>query len=910
MSLTPGKTLGSFEILGLLGVGGMGEVYRARDPKLGREVAIKVLPEAVEKDAQGLIRFEREAQVLAALSHSNIAAIHGLEASGGTHFLVMELVEGPTLEEWIEARPTLSETLEVFAQIAEGLAYAHARGIVHRDLKPANVKITNEGAVKLLDFGLAKLLDVPQAESAKGDTLDLSEPAKPVTEEGRILGTPLYMSPEQIRAQEVDARTDVWAFGCCLFEALTSRRAFAANSFAETVGAVLERQPDWTLLPSATPAAVRTLIRRCLEKNSRARLQDIGDARVEIEEAIRGSQDPALLPDAAVPNQAKIQRTVGIVLLVIGLLGGGFLGSNLSRKNGHGAPTPSAPSRSAIFEIPAPASEFPVRIEMPAISPDGRRIVYVGSVQATRLLYVRDIGDLRSIPLAGTDDASGPFFSPDGEWIGFFDGPQGKMKKISAHGGRPIVLCDAQVPLGGFWTGNDTILFTPTTNSGIWRVSASGGEPEPLTQLNEEKGELIHAFPDPLPDGNSLLVTTSNGSLNDSHTSIISLSTGESRLILEHGTLARYVPTGHIVYFIGDELYAVPFDPISKELTGPAIAIVHAMGMNPMLVGIFDLVQYSFSDDGTLAYMPKPEPSRELVWVDREGLETELPLGRRAFRHPRISPDGHLLAVAIEEVGGAHIWIHDFARGTFEKVTTGGSNMAPVWAPDGKSILFSSSSQGILNLYKLDIDGGGEPEEILASDRMQTAGSWNGANGDLLFCEYVVTNGDIWAYDAGAPGTEAKRRPLIVSASDENKPDFSPDGRFFAYDSNISGTFEIYVRPYPDFEERRWIVSAGNSGEPVWARDGKRLFYREGKRMMEVDVETQAEFKAGPPREIFQGEYWALDLNRSFDVSPDGSRFLMMKQIDDPAGRSNLTVVLNWFEQIKERAPAAADGPQ
>jgi serine/threonine-protein kinase len=877
-----GRQLGSYQVVSLLGVGGMGEVYQARDTKLGRDVAVKVLPPGLIHDADRLARFQREARMLAALNHPNIATIHGLEQSDGVHYLVMELVPGQTLAERISkgALP-VEEALKVAGQVAEALEAAHEKGVIHRDLKPANVKVTPEGRVKVLDFGLAKAF-------ASDTEVDLSQ-APTLSEEGRILGTPAYMSPEQARGKAVDKRTDIWAFGCVLCELLTGKRAFRGETIQDTIAAVLELEPDLQGLPPLSPAKIRELLRRCLQKDPQRRLRDIGDARIEIEELLAA---PATGGPTTPAKRAHMRWQGALPWGVASLLLAAITGITIWNLN----PAPPRPVSRTVITLP-PGQQL-AGLDGPAValSPDGTRLAYVARQGGTQQVYLRAIDSLEAKPIAGTEGAVNPFFSPDGQWLGFF--ASGKLKKISMSGGAALTLGDAVGPRGASW-GSQGMIALATLSAGVLQqVSDAGGTPQGLTRL--EKGETDHGWPEFLPGGKAVLFAagTSSTSWPSAQIAVQSVGTGERRNLVQGGMYPHYAPSGHLIYTQGGNVMAVPFNSQRLADTGTAV---------PVLEGVLQststgAAQYSFSATGSLVYIPGDvhvqTAQRRLVWVSRNGAEQPLTAPAHAYRWPRLSPDGHRIALVIDEQE-TQVWLYDLFSGrpltrlTFE----GNDNLFPVWTPDGKRIAFASNKEGQLNIFWQLADGSGGLERLTTGVPM----SWSPDGQLLAFVDFTPTTGaDIWVLRLG----DRKAQLFLQTPFNEGVPQFSPDGRWIAYISDKSGRNEIYVQPYPG-TGGLWQISTEGGAEPVWNRNGRELFYRIGDKMMAVDITTQPSFSIGKSRMLFEGRYLpgALKLP-NYAVSPDGQRFLMLKPVEqDQATPTQINIVQNWFEELKRRVP-------
>jgi serine/threonine protein kinase/WD40 repeat protein len=818
-----GRRLGTYEIQSLLGAGGMGEVYRAHDSKLGRDVALKILPALFTRDPDRLARLEHEARALAALSHSHVAGIYGIEdfddAGTSRRALVLELVEGQTLADRLArgALP-LAEALNVASQIADALEAAHERGIIHRDLKPANIKITPGGVVKVLDFGLAKAM----GESGAHDLTQ--SPTVGETHEGVILGTLPYMSPEQARGRPVDKRTDVWAFGCVLYETLTGRQTFTGATGSDLVAGIIEREPDWARLPGNLSPALQRLVRRCLQKDPQHRLRDIGDARLELEEEIQQTRSGM----TAIANRGlslrgnRLRRWLSAAgLTASGAVAGGLIVAQFNTSPGQ---TPSSPAH---FMVQLPPNSRLASIDFPAIaiSPDGSLVAYVATRGGQPELFLRRMDSVDPTALAGTTNATTPFFSPDGRWIGFF--ADGQLKKISTSGGVPMTLCAAPVGAGGSWGTDGTIVFAGTTGSGLSRVSQAGGSPEPVTRLNVQKGEFSHRWPEWLPDGRTVLYTVgTTGSWDDAQIVAQSLGSDERSVLVQGGTNPHYVP-GYLVYSRGGTIMAVPFEPTSPTVTGTPVRVLDNV------VQSFDgAAQLSVSRSGSAVYVAGVFESdhRRLVTVDRSGAATPLAAPPRPYAMPHLSPDGRRVLVTIEPAM-SDLWLYDIAPGTLTQLTFDAGARFPVWSPDGQRAAFSSNRPGALNLFVIDVARPGTGERLASSDNLQVAGSWS-PDGNLAFVEQDPTRGrDIRLIALNDRST----RSWLDSTADEGAPRFSPDGRWLAYVSNESGRHEVYIGVVAGSSGRQRVSNNGGT-EPVWARDGQELFYREGAKMMEVRV--------------------------------------------------------------------------
>ena len=874
----------------------MGEVYRAEDTNLSRQVAIKVLPDEFAHDAERLARFEREAKLLASLNHPNIAAIYGLEEHEGKRFLVLELVEGQTLAERVKkGRMPVDETLDVCGQIAEGLEAAHEKGIIHRDLKPANVKVTPEGKVKVLDFGLARAL---QDRAAMADLSHSPTITDEMTRPGVVLGTAAYMSPEQAMGRAVDKQVDIWAFGCVLYECLAGKRAFQGDTITETMASILKTEPDWTFLPAEAPLFVRAVLRQCLQKDPRRRLRDIGDARIGIEEAVAGARDEGL---AQAPSARASWRRMLAVALVSMLLAG--LAAGLGVWN---ALRPNAPQVTRFTIVSA--SDAPLSGASPslAISPDGTRVVYV-SANGTQL-SVRALDSLTPNHLTGLGSPTQPFFSPDGRWIGFFDGLNA-LKKVSATGGPAVTLCGlgGAAPRGATWGPDGTIIFaTDDPATGLWRVSETGGTAELLTQ--PERGSMVvdHHWPHLLPGGRAVLFTIiqfAGLSAAAPQLAVLDLGTRALKQLLP-GRHPLYVPTGHLVYEASGALRAVGFDLGRLEVVGASVPVLEAVATS-----LHGACGVNLATNGTLVYVPGgvSDAARRLVWVARDGTEeviTGAPPG--SYVIPRISPDG--TKVALDNRGPRpNIWIWDIPRRTITRFTFG-LEAYPVWSRDGHHLAFTSfdSASGTGHLFWRSTTGATPAEQLAPSERSRYASSFTPDGTRLLFREEAGPMGlDIAMLTLGA---EPRIDFLIQTPFNELNPEISPDGRWLAYESNESGRNEIYVRPFPDVRGGLWQISTEGGVHPAWVANGRELFYiAPDGGLMRVPVEVKPAFTSGAPARLVAGRYYRGGPFRSYDVSPDGKRFLMIREggaSGDAVSAASIVVVLNWFEELKRLCPA------
>jgi serine/threonine-protein kinase len=862
-----GRQLGSFKVEALVGSGGMGEVYRASDARLGRTVALKVLPVGFDRDPERRARFEREARVLASLNHPNVAAIYGVEESGGVPALVMEYVEGETLR----GPMSVERALGVARQIAEGLEAAHERGIVHRDLKPGNVMMTSEDEVKILDFGLAKVLSgaAPAVDGTQAPTIT-GATSRP----GVVLGTAAYMSPEQASGKGVDRRTDIWAFGCIVYECLTGKRAFAGETTTDVLAAILKEEPDWRTLPAETPARVGALLRRCLQKDPRQRLRDIGDARLEIEEALR---EPDAGEDAgeAVRGRPHWRLVAGLAAIALAL--GASAAVVLVRQLRRPAARPVA--RMQIDVNPArqlgeSLGDRPTRTSF-ALLPDGRALVFSGLGDKGPQLYLRFLDRWEAVPIAGTEGGSAPFLSPDGKWIGFYAGD--KIKKVQVEGGTAAAICDFPAargtPFGASWGPDDTIVFADHFR--LLRVPTAGGTPEVLLAPDRARGETAHRLPHVLPGGRAVLFNTllSSSRWDNPRVDALSLETGERRVVLPEGSDARYASSGHLVFVRQGTLCAVPFDLSRLAVTGAPVALVDdVMQATNEPSGSLNTFagQFAVSNTGTLAYVtggPNRDVEWWLLWVDPRGEARPALPALGAYFGPRLSPDGRSVAY-FTVAKKAELYVADLGRATTMPLAVGGvADAGPIWTPDGARVTFSRESRQIL---WMPASGSREPELLVESATTYVyPGSWS-------------PRGDLLAYGQWDPSTRFDIRVLSVkdrrseafldTRFDETHPEFSPDGRWLAYVSDASGQREVYAESYPD--RARVKISSSGGDSPCWSPDGSRIYYVDDTRVMVVDAAARPAF--GTPRvflDCFGYRYSGVP-GRGYDIAPDGRRLL------------------------------------
>jgi serine/threonine-protein kinase len=891
MSLNVGSRFGHYEVAALIGVGGMGEVYRATDTNLKRDVALKVLPDEFVSDANRLARLQREAELLAALNHANVAHIYGLERSGEKTALVMELVDGTTLAQRIQrgALPP-KETLDIALQIVAALEAAHDRGIVHRDLKPANITLKADGTVKVLDFGIAKALD----GRATGSPLaSLTTPA--TVSAGLVLGTAAYMAPEQARGLPVDRRVDVWAFGCVLYEMLAGKPAFLGDDVTTTIARVLERDPDLAPLPAGLAPTVRRTLELCLRKDPKERLHDIADVRLALGGAFAGDE-----PSPQPPLWRRVWPAAATFVLGA-LLGGAWLVSR-ERPQEHAELAPPRPVSRFTITPPASAPLTSLSGLDLAISPDGKRIAYYVSKLSTGNveLYIRDLDALEARRLPDSEvtpvGTSNPFFSADGKSIGFWAPDHGVMR-VSIDGTPAIKMLDSPSPafLGAAWGSDNTLFYSSALQ--LHRVAAAGaGASEPLGPERKGGDGSFIAAPVPLPGGRGVLFHAVDAGTNE-RIGVLDLDTGKEKTLIEGAASPSYVDTGHIVFVRGTTLMAVPFDPAELAVTGdpvPLVAGVRHPGLNAA-------ADYALSASGTLAYVPAngdAPPGAAIVWVDRTGKVTGRAVSElvETPRDPRLSPDGkHLLLVTGPE---GSLWSYDLGGRPPIPLALRGSNGFPVWSPDGRQIAFAT----FRGIYTLPADGSVlTPRRVTSADLIAAPSVWSAAGEWIVLSGTGAPDFDIGAITVAQP---AAVRPVVKSDFAEFDPALSPNGRWLTYASNRSGQTEIWVQGYPDGVPVR--VSTGGGYEPQWSADGRELFYLQGTAMMAVAVETEREFSFATPVRLFVGGFYTIQAPgaRSYDVARDG-RFLMIEPApsDSGAAPASIVVVENWVEELKQRVP-------
>ncbi len=920
-----GTTLGHYAIESLLGAGGMGTVYRARDTKLGRGVAIKVLPDEFAFDPERVARFEREAKVLASLNHPHIAALHGMDQADGRTFLIMELVEGETLAERLRRGPlAVEEALRIAGEMAEGLEAAHEIGVVHRDLKPANVKITPDENVKVLDFGLAKAMeaggpgrarlrgDAASAGQAGGDAGLTHSPTLSMmaTQAGMILGTAAYMSPEQAKGMPADHRADVFSFGVVLYEMLIGRQPFQGETAPEVLASVLIREADVTALPSGLNPRLSDLLRRCLDKNPKRRWQAIGDLRVELEAIAAAPRALPAVPAAGVALQQPLWRRaipIAVAAVVFAVLGGGAVAWRMR--------TPPAPAAIVKFPLILPQDQTLTRAPSIALSADGARIAYVANQQ----IYLRSMGDMESHPIPGTNlDAFRPFFSPDGQWVGFYSFQDSTLKKIAVTGGSAVTLYKASSIniYGASWYGDQIVLADPA--KGIMRVSDAGGEP---TVLAEVKPPDVPEGPQMLDDDTLLFTTTAeSGATRWDKGQIVvqSLRSGARKVVFRGGT-GRYVPTGHLVYALGSTLLALPFDVKSREVRGGPVPVVEGVRRGVSPANQSGIAGFAVSASGALVYVPggaaDASVPRTLTLVDRSGKAEPLALPAQPYQHPRISPDGQQLVVATDDGKDAVVWVADLRTGgTLRRLTFGGRNLNPIWTPDSRSITFQSDREGDRGSIFQQLADGSRAAERLTKAEQGTAHapeSWSPDGKTLTLRIGSPATTSVWTMAAGDKAP--KRFDETITANHFNSS-FSPDGRWLAYTSTeLNAVPRVFVQPFPRTGAKYQLPTDTDRGaSPRWSSDGRQIFYDGGTsgRVMVLDVGTAPSFTFGRSTPIQTPGIDKPSSNwRPYDVTPDGKKLLVVTipQSDarGAAPRTEINVVLNWLEELKARVPTA-----
>jgi eukaryotic-like serine/threonine-protein kinase len=906
LALSPGDRLGVYEIVAPLGAGGMGQVYRAQDTRLNRVVAVKAMHESFAQNPERAARFEREAQLLASLNHPNIAAIYGVEEAQGSTFLVLEFVDGRSLADMLKSGAMhVPEAFAVAKQIADALASAHERGIIHRDLKPANVMVTADGEVKVLDFGLGKTLDGegspggdPSAPSAHSPTMTMA-----ATQAGLIMGTAGYMSPEQAKGRAADRRSDVWAFGCVLYEMLTGRKAFEGEDITDTLAAIVRGEPDWALLPAGLSPSARVLLERCLVKDRSQRISDMSVARFLMSDTAQSLSGASRATEEKAPT-GPARRVLPPVLATAAIVGIATFGltrwlepADITRGDGVAHVSvllPDGVEMGSTHLLPL------------ALSHDGTRVAFVGASDGKNQIYVRTLSDPEPKALIGTDGGDSPFFSPDGQWIAFFSGS--KLRKIAVGGAALQTLADAPFHRGGDWGDDGYIYFAPTNMTGIWRVPESGGVATEVTRREPTSGEISHRWPQLIAGTRTLVFGVWTGPGDDEHhVAVQTVGEAEHHVIVRGGDAPRCAAKlGVLLYTRLGELFAAPWRPPQTDL-GRAVPVATSEHPNDS-IGNEGCGNYAVSDDGALAYLAggRTRNGARLVWIDRAGARRSAALPERAYENVAISPDG---TRAIVQIRGSvtTLWMHDFGRNSLTPIgSSPGSSQAPLWTADGTRVIYRGTRQGSRNLYWRAVDGTGDEERLTTKpDVSQTPTSVTPDGRWLAFNE----NG---AQEPGGVGIwvmrlDGDRKPqrLFAAPAGEVDGQFSPDGKWIAYQVTVSSREEIYVAPFPGPGARHQISTDGGT-EPLWSRDGRELFFQNGPQLMVVEVAPGAALSAGVPHLVHEGRFFkTINGNSSWSVTPDGKRFLRIQQVEPERAITSFELVLNWFSELKERAAGA-----
>jgi len=897
-----GSSLGRYRITSKIGEGGMGQVFRAEDDRLHRHVAIKILPPEMSEDPERLARLEREAHALAQLEHPNIAGIYGLEEATpegqqqSISFLVMQYAEGETLEARLKAGPLpLADSLEIALQIARALEAAHDKGIVHRDLKPANVILSPDGNVKLLDFGLAKAYSASGGGSVSPD-LTNSPTLLGGTRIGVILGTAGYMSPEQARGKVVDRRTDVWAFGCVLFEMLTGRRLFEGDNITDVLGAIGHRDPDWTALPATTPQAIRTLLERCLRKDANRRIQSVGDVRIAIEEFLDNPAGHAAVAAPSTPAPAKRRMPlVPWVLAAVATIAAIVLAIQARR-----GPAVQPVSRFSVEIGDSPLYESMSAI---AVTADGGRVALVQAAGAGRRLTVRAMEQVTGTTVLESGNPYNPFFSPDGQWIGVVT--PSALLKVPTNGGTALTLAQLSRSRGATWTTDDSIIVAASPASGLSRLPAAGGQLTPLTTLDSAHGEVTHRWPQYVAGADVVIFTshtTTNGGFDGATIEALNLKTGVRKTVYRGGTYGRYIPTGHLLFVNKDTIFAAPFDIKSLEVTGSPAPVVQEVSYSQSEGS----AQFGVADNGTLVYRSGrgASPAYTALWVDGRGEGQPLWDGERSYGEPHLSPDGTKVAFMVLADNNWDVWVYDRLRKVSTRLTFEDGNDGPgIWSPDSQYIAFSSARQGIVNIYRKRADGSGDTERLTDSKETQYVSSWSG-DGKYLLLSHQTNAGDVWVLPLTG---DRKPKEFLATRFNETEAAFSPDSRWVAYHSDESGRTEVYVRPFQG--AGKWQVSEGGGGYPRWSGDGRRLFFRDNEGVMSVPIGVAGDsIEVGPPQRAVKGNFrggvtgilmGSLRMP-DYDVTRDGSHFVMYPpDAKTVAKAEHVTIVLNWFTELK-----------
>lgn len=913
MKLQPGTRVGPYDVTEVIGAGGMGEVYRARDARLQRDVALKVLPDALGADGDLLARFGREAQILAQLNHPNIASVYGVEDTGGVRALVMELVEGPTLADLLDAASQqgrglpIADVVDVARQIATAMEAAHEIGIIHRDLKPGNVKLRPDGAVKVLDFGLAKAFD--PASSASSSVAAFNSPTLTMraTQAGIILGTAAYMSPEQAKGKAVDRRADIWAFGVVLHEMLCGRAMYTGETVSEILARVIEREPDLSMLPGDTPRRLRELLRRCLVKDPRSRLRDIGEARITLDEIAAGADEPPVVSAAAAAPRGSAWRRV----VPWALAGASFaLAGAVAWAPWRDPASPALPVHlTADLGVAGTLGSYPPV----AISRDGSTTAFVVAASGGEqgVIHVRRLDQTTANPLAGTDGAHGPFFSPDGQWIAYF--ADRKLKKVAISGGTPIVLCDAPNDRGGSWGEDGTIVFAANNRVALSKVPASGGTPEPFSTLDAARKEVTHRFPHVLPGGDAVLYMahTAGNNFDESDIVVQRVSDGTRRTVRRGGIFPMYLVSGHLTFLQGATLFAQRFDVRSLTISGDAFPIVD--GVRSSTTSGYGMV--SASDSGTIVYVRGASDDRNVVlhWMDASGAREPVRQGPLNSNTVAISPDGERVATEIYTGADADVWVYEPARDILTRLTTDPTEESkPVWTLDGARVAYATwgTQDGKYGVDWRRVDGNGDVQRLVESSNRVYPAAWHPDGTRLAYVEITGTSGgDIkvvsiegdekTGWKTGTPS------PFMATAAQEYEPAFSPDGKWIAYMSSHSGRYEVYMRPYPGPGPQIQVSTAGGVA-PRWSTRRDAIFFLSFERKLMVAPFTAAGDSLRPdkPRVWSEARVAPRGANRPYDLHPDGKRAMFFH---DPGSAvetgDRLSFLFNAHEEVRRRAP-------
>ena len=869
-----GQTIAHYTITEKIGEGGMGEVYRATDTKLKRDVALKILPESFAKDPQRMARFQREAEVLASLNHPNIAGIHGLEKEGSTHAIAMELVEGETLAARIsKGAVPLEEALKIALQIAEALEAAHEKGIIHRDLKPANVIVTPDGTVKVLDFGLAKVHEIGHPhEQSSSPTLTAAG-----TQIGMVLGTAAYMAPEQARGQLVDARADTWAFGVLLYEMLTGERLFQAEDVSLTMAAVLTAEPDFSRLPAPLPPSIQVFLQRCLERDKSRRVQAIGDVRLALEGAFDIAASEPMIEIGTRKSWLPWLVTGAATLLTVIVMAGPWTASDVSSAD--------RPQRRVTLETP-PGTTWPVGAGVNlAFSPDGETVVYAANRDGTTRLYQRSLSEFESSPIPGTEGARGPVFSWDGQWVGFnLQNPTRIVRTRLATGESFTVCTPCDAPA---WTEDGSILFMREDGS-LHRVSEHGGEPELVLSPRPERGISGMNLPKPLPFGGVYFMLAQYGF---GGVGVYSQSRQQLIVVSESGSSPLYSATGHLLFTRDATLHAVPFDAENFEVTGPVTPVLP--GVRVELGGA---AQVALSRSGSLAFIPGTQTAGRLAWVNREGRVEAIVEEGRIFHSPRISLDGRSIAVEVNAKGGSEIWIHE--SGTLRPLTNSGSAESPIWTPDGQSVTYGLRVGDAFEIQTRRADGIGETVSLVRNAAHLVPEAWS-ADGQRLIYRADTPHFDLFVLDRRTGDTQE----FIVTNFDEHSAAVSPSGEWVAYVSDQTGSDEVYLRPFDNSGRVRRLSRDGGDA-PRWGRDDTQLmfrtpgngyFYAATIQYAPLSIEIETLFSTR--------DFWNAKGRAHFDVHPDREQFLMVDQRDVGGAPARVRIIENWSEDLQQKAP-------